>query len=290
MGNQVKTRSASLSPSRAVRVFGMRRSGNHAIINWMLRNAPDGGAVFLNNCVMNRDPVKTHKTLEVFFDGTELSFPPDMGLQAKFDMAGQGPVAFVSCEDVMPPTPVRELTPAWPRKAPEETVVIIFRSFLNWSASLLQKLMGNDKLGPIARMRILTMACKTYAAGLQLTRKKSVIPICYDDWYAKDTYRSHVLEQLGFPQRDNSLGQVQRYGGGSSFQADAADARELTSLGRADQLANDPEYKLFLWLASHDTGFMRRLARVFPEDAHRLTVLAENAQIWASLPMAEVPA
>ena len=33
-----------------LRVYGLRRSGNHAVIDWLLRNAPGTGTVFLNDC------------------------------------------------------------------------------------------------------------------------------------------------------------------------------------------------------------------------------------------------
>ena len=38
------------TPGQALRIFGMRRSGNHAIANWLQRNSATGRAVFLNNC------------------------------------------------------------------------------------------------------------------------------------------------------------------------------------------------------------------------------------------------
>lgn len=52
-------------PGVALRLFGMRRSGNHAIVGWMQRNAPGGRSVFLNNCKPGQDPFRSFRGIEV---------------------------------------------------------------------------------------------------------------------------------------------------------------------------------------------------------------------------------
>ena len=54
-----------VTPAVVFRAFGMRRSGNHAIANWLQRNAPGGNAVFLNNCKNARSPLESFAGFEV---------------------------------------------------------------------------------------------------------------------------------------------------------------------------------------------------------------------------------
>lgn len=284
------TADARLAPGRVLRIYGMRRSGNHAIINWLQRNAP-GASVFLNNCHPRRDPVASHRSLEVFANGAPLAAPRSgMGLQERFDQAGDAPIVLASYEDTMPPATQKPFPPLF-SKVPE-TVVLIYRAFLNWSASLLRKILGNDAYGPIARARIMTTALAGYASTLDRVTEaeaRGFVAICYDDWHASDTYRARILAALGFPSRDNTRGKVQRYGGGSSFQGNAADAGVLQTDQRAAQMADHPEYQTLLWTAAHDAGFGQALARHFPRDARRLLALAETARLSIRLP-SEVPA
>ncbi len=277
---------ALLAPSRVLRLYGMRRSGNHAIINWLQRNAP-GGSVFLNNCRPGRDPVATHRSLEVYAEGAEVPATKGSNLPARLAGAGQAPLALVSYEDAMPPAPGKPFAPLFSR-APE-TVVLIYRSFLNWSASLLRKILGNAAYGPLERARIMTAALTGYATALARVAEagaRGFTAICYDLWNQSADYRSQTLAALGLPIRDNSRGKVQRYGGGSSFQGKGAEAQALDTDRRADAMADHPEYQTLLWTAAQDRGFLDALAAHFPDDARRLTALAATARLSITLPEA----
>jgi len=256
----------------------------------MLRNGPNGGAVFLNNCRPRRHPAEHNNGVEVFVNGMAL---PDIGgltKQDKFKMAGKKPLAIVSYEDTMP-NMQDDLPAIWPKHAPDETVVIIYRSFLNWSASLLRKISKNEGYGPIARLRIMSVAFKNYAAALELvqnTAQTGVIPINYDNWFASDETRAALLSQLGLTLRDNTLGIVQKQGGGSSFQGREVNTNDLDTARRAELMAHEPEYQMLLWTAARDDAFMTQITALFPEDAKRLTAVAQNASIKAKLPMEEL--
>lgn len=266
---------AALAPAHVLRVYGMRRSGNHAIIDWMMRNAPDGSGLFLNNCKPNRDPVSSARGVAVFKAGTERDLD-----SAADKLAAAGPAAFtlVSYEDTMP----------GPKRAPlyeaPETCVIIYRSFLNWAASLLRKIQGNAGYGPLERMRVMMQAMRTYSEMLGRVRDTDVVPICYDDWMDNDGYRQAALTRLDLPGRDLGLGAVQRYGGGSSFQGKKAETANLATTARSGQMAKDLEYQLVLWTAARDLDFMMRLADVFPQDATRLSELLQTAKAEVTLP------
>ncbi|MEM6374020.1 MAG: hypothetical protein AAF727_14740 [Pseudomonadota bacterium] len=266
---------APFAPAQVVRVYGMRRSGNHAIVDWILRNAPNGAGLFLNNCKPNRDPIRTARGIALYDAGTEQ--PMDLA-RDKIAAAGQTPFTLVSYEDTMP---ALERMPLF--EAPE-TCVIIYRSFLQWSASLLRKIQANSGYGPLERMRIMMQSMRTYAEMLGRVQSEDVVAVCYDDWNADEGYRHSLLETLGLPGRDLGRGSVQRYGGGSSFQGNQTATERLDTDARSAQMSQDLEYQLVLWTAARDRDFIIRLTEVFPKDAARLSGLLDTAKAEVTLP------
>lgn len=281
MNMAVRSDTSSLAPGfrpgRTLRVFGMRRSGNHAILDAFLRNAPGGNVAFFNNCKRAQDPLGTYRSLELRCDGTELKVSDTLAVS--LEQLGQAPLAIVSVEDAMPRRPMRQLWDA------EEQIVVIYRSFLNWAASLLKKLQGNAAYGALERARIMTNACRTYAKALEIADAPSDVQlVLYDRWTGSEAYRAEVLSNLHLSQSDLSLGDVQRYGGGSSFQKGAQTAAELGVDRRADQMADDPEFGMLLWYVAHETDLAQSIARHFPDDAERILGLAETAGLTFHLP------
>lgn len=264
----------TLAPREVLRVYGMRRSGNHALIDWIMRNTRDG-ALFLNNCKPGRDPVATSNGITAYEDGAQLSLP-DSG--SKIAAAGGTPFALVSYEDRMPPLERK------PLYAAPEVCVIIYRSFLHWAASLLRKIQRNPGYGPVERMRVMMNAVATYGKMLDRVQDDDIVPLLYDRWNVDDSYRNDMALRLGLPGRDLDKGKVQTYGGGSSFQGKSAVADTLETDQRAGQMADDLEYQLILWTAARDPHFIARLAEVFPEDALRLSDLLRTAKAEVTLP------
>ena len=260
----------ALAPGRVLRVYGMRRSGNHAIIDWMLRNAPDGNGLFLNACRPGRDPVNSARSIGVYKAGEELA---SGGLQSKLRDVGLSVLTIVSYEDA---TPSRHDTQLF--DAPE-TRVIILRSFLNWSASLLRKVQNNPKYGPVERVRIMMTSIGKYKSMLDHAQRPDATAIVYDTWMAQDSYRRDRLEQLDLPGRDLSRGAVQRFGGGSSFQGRVEDVSKLSTDQRSAEMADDDEYKLVMSIATRDDDLIERLTTWFPEDSPALEAHANRVSI-----------
>ncbi len=279
---------AGIAPACAFQVFGMRRSGNHAIIDWLMRNAPEraSGGVFYNNCRYGKNPLRAYGSLDIYDAGHRVLPHKDIGDTARLADAGSAPMVVVSYEDRMP------LAAGRPQKASQGFTdgdftrkILIYRSFLNWSASLLAKIKRNDGYGATDRLRIMMLAFATYIRGLdRVTEVQGIVPVCYDDWMTSESYRADRLSALGLPLRDLDRGKVQRYGGGSSFQTRVKDVEDLQSTSRDAQMADDPEYKLLLWTAAHDLRFMKRLIPHFEDDAERLATLAESSRLHLTLP------
>ena len=279
---------AGFTPVCALQVFGMRRSGNHAIIDWIMRNAPEGasGGVFYNNCKFGKNPIRHYGSMDVY--GAERDL---LDHRAKTDVervaeAGSAPMVVVSYEDRMPqPAGEAQRASHGMQGADFRRQVIIYRSFLSWSASLLAKIKKNPVFGATDRLRIMTVAFATYAQGLdRVAQAKGFIAICYDDWMTSEDYRADVLSRLGLPVRYLSRGKVQRYGGGSSFQRKVESASELDTVARDAAMADDLEYGLLAWTAAHDLQFMERLIPHFEDDAERLATLAERSELHITLP------
>ena len=261
-----------LMPSLALRVVGMRRSGNHAICNWLQRNAPQGAALFLNNCRAGADPLRS-------FNGLEVS-----GVRRGEDLAaaaaevGQGALLLVSYEDSAHNqfAGLRALSGPVPDAAFDQDV-LIYRSPLNWVASLLRKMQDNPSLSASDRVATLARALATYGDHLEaveMAEARGHVAICYDQWVADEVYRARVLKALGLPVHDNSLGAVQPYGGGPTFQKDATEAAELTPTDRYRAMATDPEYQAVLRLMALDPRLMAQAKCLFHADAARLLRIA----------------
>ncbi|WP_235871377.1 hypothetical protein [Shimia sediminis] len=267
-------------PGATLRLFGMRRSGNHAISSWLQRNAINGNAVFLNNCTRKRDPLTSFASVEV--NTTRVSTNA-----ARADMAttgakaGDGALFLFSYEDHLPDEADEEKPVSGPFNiALIDRNVLIYRSFLNWIASLTRKLQLNQTYTVARRAGVLMRAVDTYRRLLEFiegNRGPKDVAICYDRWTAEEQHRAELLVQLGLPQRDTSLGVVQAYGGGSSFQKTANDASELETDQRWKQMAEDREYQALLTLSAQDRALTNVLERMFPKDREILGRIAANS-------------
>ncbi len=267
------------TPRQAFRAFGMRRSGNHAIADWLLRNTGGSGTVFFNNCVPGRSPLSSFGTIAV--NGVRKPVKAAMAdLRGTCAPAGAEPAFLVTYEDI-PPRGKRARPISGDFEAAFDTEVIIYRSFLNWCASFLKKLQRNKSYSRTHRASIVLKSVDGYARMLSLVGEAemlALVPICYDDWQVSPEYRAVRLAQLGLPMRDNSIGRVQAYGGGSSFQDKAVSASDLTTDRRYEQMAGDPDFRGILSIAARDDMLVRQLEQHFPQDAERLSAYAAGKE------------
>lgn len=273
-----------IAPGPVLRVFGLRRAGNHAVINWLQRNAPGGRALFFNNCTPGRDPFASFRAAEI--DGHRVA-GADADVATIARRAGDGAALILSYEDVMPGGRRRRPISAGIDDAAVDFEVIVARGFLNWAASLVRKLQANPAYAAHQRVSIVLRAVATYLQMLDLMADGDApgrIAIRYDDWHVSPDYRADRLARLGFATRDDSLGEVQGYGNGSSFADTAATGADLRTAERWRDMQGDPEYRIVLWLVAQDARFRDRLALVFANDAARLAQLAAAAPPPAAIP------
>ena len=267
-----------ITPGPVLRIFGMRRSGNHAVINWLARNAPGGRSLFFNDCTPGRKPFETYRAVEIDGERVAGNGGDPVKLAAR---AGDGTALMFSYEDAMPNERRRRPVSVGVDEALISHEVVICRGVLNWAASLLKKVQGNDAYSAAERVAIVLKALGGYARMLELAMAEDelgVVVIRYEPWMTDAGYRAGLLERLGFEARDDSLGEVQRYGNGSSFQADAGAVDELNTLDRWKEMRDDPEYRIIMWLAAQDEALCGKLETVYPDDARQLVKLRQSGQ------------
>ena len=274
------------TPSRVIRVFGMRRSGNHAVINWMARNAPDP-CVFINDCSTGKCPLKSANGLEINARHIPLG---ERDIADYTSELADGGVLILSYEDVMPDPyePVHAMSPGVPDDV-DTLDIVMFRGFMNWAASLLRKLQNNPSHSFVSRTRTMIGAMESYIEALELAQDPEgrVRAVSYDRWVSRVKYRSSILRALGFEEKDNRLGAVQRYGGGSSFQPDAKEAKTLSPLTRWHDMVNDAEFQLILLAASQYKELRSVMAEVIPQEEARLADYLNEARFPYHVQLAE---
>ncbi len=267
-----------LAPLRALRAFGMRRSGNHAIADWILRNVGGTGSVFFNNCVPGRSPLASFRTIEVNRERTSVK-DARADLPGSCADAGSAATMLVTYEDI-PPVGRRGNAISADLEAAFDADIIIYRGFLNWCASLLKKLQRNQGYSRTQRAAIVLKSVDAYTRMLDLVSQAkdlSLTPICYDEWFQSEAYRSRCLTSLGLNQIDNSTGEPQPYGGGSSFQPQAAEAEALKTDRRFEEMMSEPDFRGILSIAARDEDLREKLEQHFPHDLNRLDPFAELA-------------
>ncbi|MDC0739042.1 hypothetical protein N6L24_12200 [Cognatishimia sp. SS12] len=269
-----------ITPGVTLRTFGMRRSGNHAIINWLARNSVDG-SVFLNNCAAGQPASDSARAIEV--NGEWRGKRNVRHMSELTHDAGDAPMLIVSYEDIAPD--IDDLRAGLTADLPDGFIhrdLLLYRNFMNWAASLLRKIQQNDDQDALACLRIMMVSLDKYRDLLELIAQTEedtdVLAINYDRWCARPKYRERVLAALGLPCRDNGLGKVQPYGGGSSFQKGTEEAAELKVSQRWRDMINDPTFQIVLLAASQDDDLIRLMHRLMPQDSELLSAYLNQAQ------------
>ncbi len=254
----------------AIRVFGMRRSGNHGIINWIKRNTDSGQTIFLNNCrfgdplLMFQSVAHSKGTAERRILNVE-NHPKMRRAVVQFNTSENHIVSYENLTlgeiQADPTTPDGRYAPTVEWKN-----VLIYRRFLNWLASYL-KLMHKKKSAPY-RHTFRDALWRYKAALLEVDRLQGddIIPIHYDRWAADPAYRENRLSKLSLPILDNSLGEIARYGGGSSFGQEPQTSDTVVHAERWAEFENQSKFRKILNAMLDDPEFHGLVEKHFPED------------------------
>lgn len=257
---------------RLFRIFGMQRSGNHAIIAWLRANLGAERNLFLNNCGL-RSPLDSFAQIEIA--GQERR-PAKFRRQAQFktlvgDVRDYASV-IVSYENKRS----RQIKQrcdftAFGRGTWRD--IYVLRSFHNWLASyvLMRSTMSGGTSGEVNSLGMYAAIAQlpTYRELLKSAQNEGAVTVCYDDWVISPDYREACLSALEIPVTQNDIGARTVYGQGSSFE-DAQDAIDTASqISRWQRLADHSMFQACLTVAAQDKGLLAQIERVFPSD-HQL--------------------
>ncbi len=230
---------------RLILVHGLKRSGNHAVTNWLRHHAP---LAYRNNLV----PVGLYLRF-----GHALPPPQDLhtwlGDPARERQLARAPHAeewVVSLEDV-------PLSYAGFSNIDRPLVrMLIVRDPYNVFASRIRGRRGpapyfnfparrgaSEADLPFALDPMFVDFWEEYAREClgHTERIASKICVYFDKWFTSREYRRSIMEQCGFEFSDVGFEQVHGAGGGSSFDGTTFDGRntEMNVLNRADDLTEE---------------------------------------------------
>lgn len=255
---------------RLFRVFGMRRSGNHAVIDWV-RQGLATDTVFLNDCRPG-DPWATFQMLET--PGGERHGP---GFRATrwFPQFPRGRGArdhVVSYEDITPASAGMPLD--WPGAW---CSVVVHRSFLNWLASYLRLVLGRQR-GTRWGASIADDVRPAIACYRDMLRSPGAA-VSFDRWLCDVGYRRDRLRGLGLPVSDALPATQAAYGGGSSFEpaSHVPQPKALTSRWRP--MAEESDFVTLARHAARDHTLVEALKVHYPDDARRLLRLNATGRL-----------
>jgi hypothetical protein len=217
--------------------FGLRRSGNHAVIHWLWRGLEDGDkhSVLLANSVADAlNSSNPYSRLDYLRREIERSRPD-------YVILGYEDCSFARRHDLKH---YKKLSSGNSRQ------VLLLRSFPNLIASQIQRRHNLGKAGalrvPIWRLSLAAIRdlwveyAKTIASEKE---KNGFVSVLYDRWFNDRKYRDEIGNQLGFANRDTGLDYVPEFGEGSSFDGISfqGEGSAMSVLGRWRMFKHDEE-------------------------------------------------
>jgi hypothetical protein len=222
-----------ITNQKEIRVLGLRRTGNHAIINWIEKQA--GDAVHLNNLRVDENPYKyiyqafsgKGHQLDRWMAQETSRYPQYRGEEGKLLLQREAKgmiqpknVLITSYEDYPIPKVASKRAERthdyYLGKSRQRFDVLILRDPFNLAASRLQKGFTTVKSLSQTVADMWVDYAKEYLGETQYLRNIKVV-INYNQWVLDKRYRQAVAHQLGLEFSDAGLQEVPLFAGGSSF-------------------------------------------------------------------------
>lgn len=251
--------------NKEIRVFGLKRSGNHAIINWLFYQIP-GVAIFLNNCYPAGQKLNLYQGKgQIVGKGINYwDFKRKIFFE-KNPFANQTTVSY-SKED-------RRLNHKKLRELPKNALIISFENRnINQISALLDKkhneLVGNSnevfsviilrdpfnlfasvykKWGEKSLIQSADLWKEYAQAFMEYESKKSryFLGINYNNWVTQLSYRQSIVEKIQIPFDDSAKNVVANFAGGSSFDEMSyeSDAHQMSVFNRWQVFEHDEKFR-----------------------------------------------
>lgn len=266
LNSYISSLSSETTNNYEFRVIALRRSGHHAIVNWIAGQI-DGYQVFLNECHPGKNPFTSCRKSNSL-----------LGEHARKDYMGK-PVKkeaiIYNYEDqdipqIISATFERHRT-RWLGVSKRKFDVLILRDPFNLFASRLKWRAGPDRT--INREEFLLTRNRWKAYAREYLGETNYLPdkacVNYNEWFSNTDYRRNLSNQLQLKFNDRGLHQVARHGPNGRNSNESFDglkydgaAQKMKVLERWRNYINDP---FFLELVM-DPELLDLSARVFGDD------------------------
>jgi hypothetical protein len=227
------------------RVMGISRSGNHAIINWLL--AQTGGRMCFLNCVEPKNnpfcwprPLASGLPYQVNYADFDLD-------QERRGVFSKKDYLIYSHEDcflgLLRDGPWEQCHDAWVGPSALRRDLLILRDPFNLIASRIQSGIGAP---PSLALRMWKQHARQFL-GERLYLPRPPVRISYNAWVQQKSYRQRVAEDLGLRFSDAAFQDVPATAGGSSFDGLSfhGSASEMKVLDRWRKFADQDNFWRF---------------------------------------------
>lgn len=197
-----------------IRIFALRRSGHHAIINWILSTFDQQKICFINDCSRTHNIKKLSKRKNKDNDCYLYNLE-------HYDL---------SLLDY-------SLLKEYESQRKHFTNIVILRDIFNWAASIY-----NFPREAKERIPLTIDLWKTYAKifiGETNPFKEQTIFIKYNNWFLNKEYREQIAKQLNIKPKETSLKQL---GSKSSFDSHLKDYSQMKTIDRWKVFQSDQEF------------------------------------------------
>jgi hypothetical protein len=247
---------------RLLVVHGLKRAGNHAIINWLRGHAPFeffNNVIWINS-ILNGEPYPPpYENLEALLK-TRIA-----GRWDRFIVSWTRPV-MVSLED----HPLDISAFRHPERIRTVNVLVLrdprnlFASRIRMASRLDVPCFRTDRMSMQRFVDLWKAQAREFLGITNVLRNK--VCIYYNAWYSSEAYRRGISAHLHFTFTDEGFNQVSDEGGGSSFDGMAFDGSgsQMNVLKRYAELTADEARILDRVLEDEE---ILKLARLI-EDAH----------------------
>jgi hypothetical protein len=230
-----------------VRVAALRRSGSHAVLQWLLRQLPGRGAL-LDNCAPGASPYASCYLPDSVGVGVDLAAERDGGPRPKdfllYNYEGKELAEVFSAV-------AESAHDGWVGTSARRVDLLVLRDPWNNLASLLRWARG--EVHPIALASVAEAArrfrgyAREYLGETRLLRHQPTF-VSFNRWVAERPYREALAGRLGVPFTDAGIDEVARWGPtawGDSFDGLAYDgrARDMALAERFRWCAGDRFYR-----------------------------------------------
>ena len=229
-----------------IRFVGMRRTGNHALLNWLMHQF-SGEVYLLNNIVINKNPYQFKA------DNLMRYYPEHHAMAQVYRRQAAGELIkrdclFYSYEDwslaKIARSRVERNRHRYLGKSAQHYDILILRDPFNLFASRLKKKYVPTMSKQISMVALWLEYAKEFI-GESHYLNRNLVCINYNRWFADESYRRQLSGQQSFPFSDAGLFEVATEGDGSSFDGTrfSGQARSKEVTNRWRQVLDDPAYR-----------------------------------------------